>query len=141
MNPFLRQMGYGPDDRVVVIHADDVGMCQASLSAYTDLLDFGVLSCGSVMVPCPWFPAEAVTIPNPRSCGESESTLFNAPRTLKEPVFWRFSHLIYKLRAVSCVSGVRTMCGAIRASAWSIDSGEIILPSRAPRGQRSEGRR
>jgi chitin disaccharide deacetylase len=59
VNPFLKKMGYGPDDRVVVIHADDVGMCQSSLDAYADLLEFGVLSCGSVMVPCPWFPATA----------------------------------------------------------------------------------
>jgi predicted glycoside hydrolase/deacetylase ChbG (UPF0249 family) len=57
MNPFLKKMGYGPQDRVVVIHADDVGMCQSSLTAYADLLDFGNLFTGSVMVPCPWFPA------------------------------------------------------------------------------------
>lgn len=59
MNPFLKDMGYGPKDRVVVINADDVGMCQASLAAYADLCDAGGASTGSVMAPCPWFPATA----------------------------------------------------------------------------------
>jgi predicted glycoside hydrolase/deacetylase ChbG (UPF0249 family) len=59
MNPTLSSLGYAPTDRVVVIHADDVSMCQASLDAFADLLDFGLVSSGSLMVPCPWFPATA----------------------------------------------------------------------------------
>jgi len=47
------------DDRAVLIHTDDIGMCQASLAAYADLTEHGVISAGSVMVPCPWFPATA----------------------------------------------------------------------------------
>jgi predicted glycoside hydrolase/deacetylase ChbG (UPF0249 family) len=58
-NPVLRQLGLGDDDRAVIIHADDVGMCQASLAAYADLVDFGLVSSASTMVPCPWFPAVA----------------------------------------------------------------------------------
>lgn len=59
MNPFLARLGYGPDDRVVIIHADDVGMCQASLAAFADMVAFGLVSSGSTMVPCSWFPAAA----------------------------------------------------------------------------------
>ena len=55
-NPVLRELGFGDEDRVVIIHADDVGMCQATLPAFADLIDFGLVSCGAVMVPCPWFP-------------------------------------------------------------------------------------
>lgn len=58
-NPVLRKLGFAPDDRVVILHADDVGMCHASLAAFADLVEFGLVSCGSVMVPCPWFPAVA----------------------------------------------------------------------------------
>lgn len=58
-NPVLKKLGLSGDDRAVIIHADDVGMCQASLAAYTDLVDFGLVSAASVMVPCPWFPATA----------------------------------------------------------------------------------
>ena len=58
-NPVLKKLGLSDTDRAVIFHADDIGMCQASLSAYTDLVDFGLLSAASVMVPCPWFPATA----------------------------------------------------------------------------------
>lgn len=58
-NPLLEELGLSKDDRIVILHADDVGMCQSSLAAYVDLLDFGLISSASVMVPCPWFPATA----------------------------------------------------------------------------------
>lgn len=56
-NPVLTKLGFSPTDRLVVIHADDIGMCQASLQAYQDLWEIGTLTSGAVMVPCPWFPA------------------------------------------------------------------------------------
>ena len=55
-NPVLRHLGFAATDRVVVIHADDLGMCQATLPAFVDLLEAGLVSSGSVMVPSPWFP-------------------------------------------------------------------------------------
>lgn len=54
MNPVLRKLGFSADDRVVVIHADDVGMCHATVPAFFELSAGGVISAGSVMVPCPW---------------------------------------------------------------------------------------
>lgn len=59
MNPFLKKLGYGENDRVVILHADDIGMCQASVDAYADLLDFGIMSSAATMAPCPWYPAAA----------------------------------------------------------------------------------
>jgi predicted glycoside hydrolase/deacetylase ChbG (UPF0249 family) len=58
-NPVLRKLGFADDDRVVIIHADDIGMCQATVAAFADLVDFGLVSSGAVMVPCPWFPQVA----------------------------------------------------------------------------------
>lgn len=58
-NPVLQKLGFSPTDRVVIFHADDIGMCHASLAAYRDLLEFGLLSAAATMVPCPWFPATA----------------------------------------------------------------------------------
>jgi predicted glycoside hydrolase/deacetylase ChbG (UPF0249 family) len=45
--------------KLVVIHEDDVGMTHGSNTAFAELSALGTCSCGSVMVPCPWFP-EAV---------------------------------------------------------------------------------
>ncbi len=54
-NPVLRKLGFANDDRLAIIHTDDIGMCQASVAAFADLAEVGVISCGAVMVPCPWF--------------------------------------------------------------------------------------
>ncbi|MDD5370175.1 MAG: ChbG/HpnK family deacetylase, partial [Anaerolineaceae bacterium] len=54
-NPVLHQLGLANTDRVVIIHTDDIGMCQASVSAFAKLYDFGLISSGATMVPCPWF--------------------------------------------------------------------------------------
>lgn len=59
MNPYIAKLGFSENDRVVITHADDVGMCHASIQAYEDLFDFGTLKSGAVMVPCAWFPAAA----------------------------------------------------------------------------------
>ena len=59
INPFLKKMGFADDDRVVIFHADDIGMCRSANVAYQELIEAGPLSSGSVMVPCPWFPAAA----------------------------------------------------------------------------------
>ena len=58
-NPLLKQLGLTDTDRVVIFHTDDIGMCQASLAAYMELLDAGIISAAATMVPCPWFPATA----------------------------------------------------------------------------------
>jgi chitin disaccharide deacetylase len=58
-NPVLRKLGLADDDRVAIIHTDDIGMCLPSVQAYADLWEFGLISSGAVMVPCPWFPKAA----------------------------------------------------------------------------------
>jgi predicted glycoside hydrolase/deacetylase ChbG (UPF0249 family) len=45
--------------RRAIVHVDDVGMCQATLPAFAELLAAGTVTAGSVMVPCPWFPEAA----------------------------------------------------------------------------------
>lgn len=59
MNPALRKLGFSPRDRVVVVHADDVGICHATLPALEELMAFGLVTSASAMVPCSWFPEVA----------------------------------------------------------------------------------
>jgi predicted glycoside hydrolase/deacetylase ChbG (UPF0249 family) len=54
-NPVLKKLGLAHNDRVAIIHTDDIGMCQASVEAFVDLNEVGIISSGAVMVPCPWF--------------------------------------------------------------------------------------
>jgi predicted glycoside hydrolase/deacetylase ChbG (UPF0249 family) len=52
---FARAQGWPEDARVVVAHQDDVGMCHGANVAFKALAGKGFITCGSVMVPCPWF--------------------------------------------------------------------------------------
>jgi len=55
-NPLVTQLGYPADARLVIFHADDVGMCHGSNQAFLALSAAGIVQTGSVMVPCPWSP-------------------------------------------------------------------------------------
>ncbi len=43
----------------LVVHHDDLGASHGANLAFVELADLGVVTCGSVMVPCPWFPEMA----------------------------------------------------------------------------------
>ena len=53
-NPILKKLGYADTDRLVILHTDDIGMCQASVQAFIDLWEAGGISSGAIMMPCPW---------------------------------------------------------------------------------------
>jgi len=54
-NRTLELLGFDSEDRVAIFHADDVGMCYGATAAFDELSRLGTITCGSVMVPCPWF--------------------------------------------------------------------------------------
>jgi predicted glycoside hydrolase/deacetylase ChbG (UPF0249 family) len=49
------RLGYAPKDRVLIIHADDVGVSHAANQAAFEGMASGSMTCGSILVPCPWF--------------------------------------------------------------------------------------
>ncbi len=51
--------------RQVVVHQDDVGMCHGANVAFLELSRRGIITSGSVMVPCPWFPEIAAAAADP----------------------------------------------------------------------------
>jgi hypothetical protein len=53
LNPVLEKLGYSSTDRIVIIQTDDFGICQASVAAFIELWDFGLISFGTTMLPCP----------------------------------------------------------------------------------------
>ncbi len=59
VNPAIERLGFSGEDKVAILHVDDVGMCGSSLEAFADLWERQSVTCGSVMVPCPWFRATA----------------------------------------------------------------------------------
>jgi len=51
----IEKLGFEASDKVVIFHIDDMGFSHASNVASFECLDFGVASCGSILVPAPWF--------------------------------------------------------------------------------------
>ncbi len=55
MQSLAEQLGFAAGDRIAIVHADDIGMCHAANRGAFEALLEGPATCGSVMVPCPWF--------------------------------------------------------------------------------------
>ncbi|MGI9592220.1 MAG: ChbG/HpnK family deacetylase, partial [Myxococcota bacterium] len=59
METIAERLGFERGDRVAIVHADDIGMCDAQSDGAFEALRNGPATCGSLMVPCPGFAAAA----------------------------------------------------------------------------------
>lgn len=55
-SPTNALLGYPPDARLLIINADDLGMCHSTNVAIFRSLTEGVVCSTTLMVPCPWAP-------------------------------------------------------------------------------------
>ena len=53
---FAERLGWKPDEIVVILHVDDVGMSHSSNLGAIETTEHGVATSWSVMMPCPWVP-------------------------------------------------------------------------------------
>ena len=79
MPPTLAEsLGFAATDRVAVVHCDDIGLCHAANVGAFEALANGPATCGSIMVPCPWF-CEAADRARQNTCPSP------VPRTTRTP--------------------------------------------------------
>ncbi len=52
---WAEKLGYPADKIVLILHADDIGMCYEANQAAKDYLTAGHIQSAAMMVPCPWF--------------------------------------------------------------------------------------
>lgn len=49
------RLGYKSGDRLLIVNGDDAGMCHAANEGTIESLETGLMTCSTIMVPCPWF--------------------------------------------------------------------------------------
>ena len=50
----IERYGFDPNEKLLIVRADDVGMCHLVNKAIFEAFYKGVLSSYSLMIPCPW---------------------------------------------------------------------------------------
>ncbi len=50
-----KQLGYTSDAKLLIIHADDIGLSHSANTASIQAFEKNGITSGSIMVPCPWF--------------------------------------------------------------------------------------
>jgi predicted glycoside hydrolase/deacetylase ChbG (UPF0249 family) len=56
------RLGYGAGAKLLIVHADDIGMAHSINAGTLAAINEGVVNSGSIMVPCPWFPEIAAHV-------------------------------------------------------------------------------
>ena len=56
VRPLAARLGYPPDAKLLIVHADDVGVAHSADAATFKAFESGLVTSASIMIPCAWLP-------------------------------------------------------------------------------------
>lgn len=126
------RLGYGPDDRIVIVNCDDLGSSHAANDAVPRAVRDGVATSTTLMVPCPWARTAALAHADHHDLGvhltltsEWEGYRWGpiTPAPSLRDADGRFPRTVAEVWAQADLDEVRTELRAqvARALAWGLD--------------------
>jgi predicted glycoside hydrolase/deacetylase ChbG (UPF0249 family) len=120
------RLGYPPDAKLLIIHADDLGMAHSVNAASIKALESGLVNSASIMVPCPWFAEVAAYA---RSHPEVD---FGVHLTLtSEWTFYRWGPVLFHNQVATLVDRDGYLYATAPDAAAHADSREVEAEMRA----------
>ena len=59
VKPLAARLGYTADAKLLIVHADDIGVAHSVNAATFKAFESGLVTSGSIMIPCAWLPEVA----------------------------------------------------------------------------------
>jgi predicted glycoside hydrolase/deacetylase ChbG (UPF0249 family) len=59
VKPLAQRLGYPADAKLLIVHADDIGVAHSVDAATFKAFESGLVTSGSIMIPCAWLPEVA----------------------------------------------------------------------------------
>lgn len=59
VKPLAARLGYPADAKLLIVHADDIGVAHSVNAATFKAFESGLVTSGSIMIPCAWLPEVA----------------------------------------------------------------------------------
>src|SRR3989304_2301634 len=78
------RLGYAADAKLLIVHADDIGLSRSVNIAAGNAFENGAITSGSVIVPSPWFPDFAAYYREHQPVDVG----IHIPLTLRYPASW-----------------------------------------------------
>lgn len=120
MTSLAERLGYGPQDKLLIVNCDDLGSSGSANRAIGDVLGLGAATSATLMVPCPW---ALDGVDRAKGGGVGVGVGVHLTLTCEYPA--------YRWRALTGARSLHDEQGYMRSSTWSVWDDALLDEVRA----------